>query len=158
MISNNYETIQKSKILAYKIIPKMLLSNNLIYVNGTINGVKTKIIIDTGATSCIISKSFIDKCNLNYLVDDKSTAIIQDTSSINSTIGAIWFLEINLNTNNNNILKIPINAEIINDSKVLSESFELILGINFLKNYKVTINFSSMFLIFSKKNKILFYQ
>ena len=173
----NIDLINQNILMADKIIPEMSISSNLIYIGGKINGINVKIMIDTGATSCVIFKSVVNKCGLNYLIDKSMSVMAQGTHEMKPTLGTIWFLEIDLeiDKNHNHWISVPIGVEVFDDSKtiisneIVSESnnkiedifninhdFELILGMTFLKLYRANIDFSSMTLTLNKNIKIKF--
>jgi len=157
IIEDNYE-------LANEYIPEMLCPTNLIYLNGRINGKTIKIMIDTGASSCICYKSVVDKCGLEYLLDAETTSLISGAHSTKSSLGSLWYFKIELDVGNDNWVGIPINAIVIDDTceeyfNNNEEKFshiDIILGMTFLKSYKVNINFGNMKLTLNDKINIKF--
>ena len=171
--------VEQNIMLANEIIPEMSIQSNLIYLTGKINGFDTKILVDTGASSCIIFKSTVDKCNLSHLIDTSTTVMVQGAHGMKPTLGTIWFMDLDLKISNSSNsdehwVSIPISTEVIDDSEIIktkkimneyenkitnilgvsnkntnkdtdiSHGFELILGMTFLKSYRVNIDFSSM--------------
>ena len=63
--------IQSSFDTAINEIPEMILPQRLISINGNINNISIKILIDTGATTSIIFKHSTNRLNLNYLIDQE---------------------------------------------------------------------------------------
>ena len=106
--------------MADEIIPEMSISSNLIYLKGKLNGINAIIMIDTGATSCVIFKSVVDKCGLNYLIDTSTSVMIQGAHGIKPTLGTIWFVEIELEINQDKYINIPIRVEVIDDSETIT--------------------------------------
>ena len=157
----NDKIIKKNIDMANKFIPQMLKYNDLIFLKGNINGFNINIMVDTGCSSCIILNSIVKKCNISNLIDKSSLLLAQGIHDIKLTLGTIWFLEINLDVEKNNELSIPISVEVIDDFDIqnynLIDNFDLILGISFLKYYKINIDFLSNYLLFNKKTKIKFY-
>ena len=172
IIKQNYE-------LANEFIPEMLFSTDLIKFNGKINGSNVKIMLDTGASSCVIFKSVIEKNDLLYLIDTNSSTIVQGAHSMKSTVGTIWYLEIELEIKDGLYISVPIIADVIDDSdnieanKIIKNysknnsksdnnlvesdnNFGIILGMTFLKSYKVNIDFSSMIVTLNGNIKIKF--
>jgi hypothetical protein len=187
---NDYnEIIEQNILMADKIIPEMSFGQNLIYLNGYLNGHKINLMVDTGASGCVILKSTVEKCGLGYLVDSKSSVMIEGAHGLKSTLGTIWYLEIDLEIDKDKIVSIPITLEVIDDTdtiktkKIIQESnekiakmfdnflspksssnlnsnshdsFEIILGMTFLKSYKADIDFSSMTITLNKNIKLKF--
>jgi hypothetical protein len=141
-------------------------------LDGRIGKNKINIMIDTGASSCVCFKSFVDKCGLEYLLDISTQQLITGAHSTKYSLGKIWYFEIQLNMDNNWI-DIPISAtiidntsdefikdntsdEFIKDNDENINSMDIILGMTFLKSYKANINFSQMILTLNDKIKIKF--
>lgn len=168
---NNLQTIINSNIeLADKYIPEMLLPTNLIYLNGNINNIPIKILVDTGATTNCIFKSKIIEAGLDDLVDKYCKSNIQGINSNDETYGKIWCTEIELENkslNNEKICEIiRLNLQIINDdnynenyNKNYNENykkFDVILGLNFLKSYRANIDFATSTITLNNAIKIKF--
>lgn len=119
---NNFdkEIIKQNILMADEIIPEMSIPSNLINLKGRLNGTNTKIMIDTGASSCVIFKSIVDKCNLNYLVDTNTSVMVQGAHGMKPTLGTIWFIEIELEIGQNNYINIPVSMEVIDDSETIN--------------------------------------
>ena len=126
------EFVKQNIMMADDIIPEMSLSSNLIYLKGKLNGIPIKIMVDTGASSCVIFKSVVEKCGLDYLVDSSTSIMIQGAHGMKPTLGTLWYFEVeidispdknNLSDNKNNkkntSVSIPIGAEIIDDSETI---------------------------------------
>jgi hypothetical protein len=124
--TNNYknefdmEIIKQNILMADEIIPEMSISSNLIYLKGKLNGIDTKIMIDTGASSCVIFKSVVDKCNLEYLIDTSTSVMVEGAHGIKPTLGTIWFVELELEICKNNRVNIPISLEVIDDTETIN--------------------------------------
>lgn len=178
--------LNQNIIMGNEIIPEMQIETDLIYLNGKINGNQIRILLDTGASSCVIFKSLIDKYNLDYLVDKENIAMVQGPNQINKTYGKIWFLDIELEISKNNYISVPIAVNIIDDYEIIQQKkilkdydqnlsnsitnnileynyyddklheFELILGMGFLKSYKANIDFNLMNITLNNNIKIKF--
>ena len=137
----NKKLINQNILMADEIIPEMSLSTNLIYLNGKINGKDIRVMIDTGASSCVIFKSTMEKTGLDYLIDYSSTVLVQGAHGMKPTLGTIWFMELDLEvenkndsgTINKNFVAIPITAEVIDDS-------DSIQATNIIKEHMDKIN------------------
>lgn len=116
------EIIKQNILMANEFISEMLISSNLIYLKGKLNGINARILIDTGATSCIIFKSVVDKYGLNYLIDTSSKVMVQCAHGMKSTLGTICFIEIELEINKDKYISIPISLEVIDDSETINAS------------------------------------
>lgn len=167
LLYHNVDTniIKQNILMANEIIPEMLIPSNLIYLKGKLNGNPLKIMVDTGASSNVIFKSVIDKCDINYLVDDSTSFLIQSAHEIKPTVGTLWYLELEFELEKNKSISVPITATIIDDigniqtksiekqnnnlinsefNNCESHEFDIILGMSFLKSYKANIDFNSM--------------
>jgi hypothetical protein len=111
--------IKQNILMADEIIPEMSVPTDLIYLKGKLNGYPLKIMVDTGATSCVIFKSVIDKCGIEYLVDTSTSVLVQCAHGMKPTIGTLWYVEIELGIGEKNYISIPITAEIIDDSETI---------------------------------------
>jgi hypothetical protein len=160
--SNNEQEnmINKNMELAEKYIPEMLLPQQLIYLNGKINNIQIKILVDTGATINCIFKSKIIEAGLDNIVDKYSKSNIQGINSNNEmTYGKLWYTEIELESksqNNDKIYEIiRLNLQIMDENEN-SKKFDVILGLNFMKSYKANIDFSTNTITFNNTIKINF--
>lgn len=118
----NQEIIKENMLMADEIIPEMTMLTNLIYLKGKLNGIDARIMIDTGATSCVIFKSVVDKCNLGYLIDSSTSVTVQGVHGIKPTLGTIWFVEIEIEIDMNKWVSIPICVEVIDDSEIIKSN------------------------------------
>ena len=180
--SSSKEIIKESILMADEIIPEMSIPSNLIYLNGKINQKNVKVMVDTGASACVMYKSVVDKCELNYLIDTTCTTMIQGAHGVKPSVGMIWFMEIELDIGNEQFVSIPIQVQVIDDSetmeanKVMDKYYkqienlygekivssksdnreDVIFGMTFLKSYGANIDFSTMTLTLNKNLKIKF--
>lgn len=154
--------IEDSYDMADKLIPEMLLPSNLIYLNGKINNIPIKILFDTGASSNCIFKSKIIEAGLDNMVDKTNKAKIQGINSNKETYGKIWYTEIELKLNfeeNENINAIVgLNLMVVDDEKSdkNTNTFDVILGLNFMKSYGTNIDFMTNTITLNNKIKIKF--
>ena len=135
----NQEIIKQNMLMADEFIPEMTIPTNLIYLKGRLNGINTRIMIDTGASSCVIFKSIVDKCGLGYLVDSSTSVMVQGAHGMKPTLGTIWFAEIEIEIDTDKWVSIPISVEVIDDSEtiktkqIIKEHYEKIneiIGVN----------------------------
>lgn len=185
-IYNNFneDIIKENILMADEIIPEMSISSNLIHLKGKLNGIDIKIMVDTGASSCVIFKSTLEKCGLEYLIDTNTSVMVQGAHGIKPSLGTIWYIEVELEICKENMINVPITVEVIDDTesinanKIIQEnydkikknickdddittnknthSFEIILGMSFLKSYRANIDFSTMTITLNKNIKIKF--
>jgi hypothetical protein len=141
----NKEIIKQNILMADEIIPEMTIPTNLIYLKGKLNGIKTNIMIDTGASSCVIFKSVVDKCGLDYLLDSSTSVMVQGAHGTKPTLGTIWFTEIEIEIDFDKWVSIPISIEVIDDSETIKtneiikehhKQINKIIGSNDLDNTK----------------------
>lgn len=113
------QIIKQNILMADEIIPEMSIPANLIYLKGKLNGTPLKIMVDTGAESCVIFNSVIEKCGIEYLVDKSTQVMVQGAHGLKPTIGTLWYLEIDLDIGDKNYVTIPITTEVIDDSETI---------------------------------------
>lgn len=146
--NNNFicqEIIKQNILMADEIIPEMSIRSNLIHLKGRLNGINTRIMIDTGASCCVIFKSVVDKCGLGYLLDSSTSVMVQGAHGMKPTLGTIWFVEIEIEIDKDKWVSIPISVEVIDDSETIKtnqiikehqKQINKIIGINDLDNNK----------------------
>ena len=125
LIQSSYET-------AVNNISNMILPKKLIFINGFINNIPVKVLIDTGATCSIIFRNTINKLNINYLIDN------EEYNNLNGigheiSVGKIWYINMKLNN-----IDYPVSLVVSNNQ---INDFDIIIGINFLETYNSNINF-----------------
>ena len=133
--------------LATSHIPEMLFHSSLIILNGKINSNNIRILLDTGASSCVIFNKTINKLNLSEYIDDRDKIMIRGIGEEKS-VGRLWYIELELD---NYIL--PISATILNSD---IKDFDMILGINFLQTYSANIDFATKTLKLNNEYNIHF--
>jgi len=168
---SNVNIVNANKELAYMQIPEMFFDQNMIFLKGKINGVPLTFMIDTGASICMTYNCVAEKCGLKNFIDSNEIIHIMGAHSVEKTLGKIWYveieLEINLNENQFGIISIPISMEISHDIKHDSNNDEnknntndrnhdVILGMSFLRSYKVNIDFYKRILTLNDNIKISF--
>ena len=136
--SNMNILIQSSFDTAISEIPQMIIPKNLIHINGKINNIPIKILIDTGATTSIIFRHSINRLNINYLIDTEEQTNLNGIGQ-EISIGRLWYIKLDIN----NYLY-PVSL-IVSQNKILD--YDIILGINFLQTYDSIINFKTNQLI-----------
>ncbi len=139
LIQSSFDTVINKK-------PEIILPQNLLYINGIINNIPLKMIIDTAATTSIIFKDTINKLNLHYLIDREEQICLNGIGS-ELSIGRLWYVEIELNK-----YIYPISL-IASNSKILD--YDMIIGINFLKTYQSIIDFKQNCLILDQNHIML---
>jgi hypothetical protein len=159
--SERINIINQNFDLANKNISQMLIPTNLILCDGKINNVQIKILFDTGSTSNFILKTKIQESNLDNLIDETNIIDIQGIyKNINinkqTSCGNLWCIEIEFVLNakndnnekfivkdlNNDNRKINTNFIVIDDAYSNMVDFDVILGLDFIKFYKVNIDFA----------------
>jgi len=162
LTESHEELIEQSYDLADKYIPEMLIPTGLIYLSGKINNVPIKILFDTGASSNCIFRSKIIEAKLEHIVDKKIKTQIQGIHSNKETFGQIWYTEIELDLNSEiketSTAMIGLNLIVIDDEKSdkNSNSFDIILGLNFMKSYRTNIDFMTNTITLNNTIKIKF--
>lgn len=142
--NNINNEIQKTFDLAHEHIPEMLFPTKLITLNGKINNIPIKILIDTGATSNCIYKTKIIQAGLENIIDENAKSVITCIQSNKETFGKIWYTDIELEIitteKNKSYAMLGINLIVIDDENK-ETPFDLILGLNFMKSNKMNIDF-----------------
>jgi len=139
--------IQSSFDTALHKLNNMVLPHKLIKIIGIINNLNVNILIDTGASVSIIFEHTINRLNINYLIDTEEKSCLNGIGS-NISIGRLWYIDLNLDN-----LLYPIS--LVASNTTISD-FDIILGINFLRNYNSSINFNTNQLILNNTHIISF--
>ena len=161
LIDDNYER-------ANDLIPEMLVQSDLIYLKGRLNGLPVNILFDSGCQVSTTFKSIIQKTELEYLVDKKAKTYCAGVSGIVETFGTLWFTELEIEVKTDEFISTPIKLSICDDDdkkkqidendeidenekfiKKEGKSPDILLGIDFMKAYKVIINFNKNTIIFN---------
>ena len=141
--TKKYELIEENYKLAYHNIPQSLFGSKSPYIQIKIGNNYYKTLIDTGAEVSVIPEDIILKENLDFLIDDRYKAKMYGIGNSDS-IGKIHYLEIEYNN-----YKIPISFTVLSKNNKLNN---LILGMNFINNYSININFKKYQLEFENFN------
>ena len=141
-IDKNYlkkNKIALNRIKADELIPELFVPGELIIINGKLLDNPVKIFLDSGASGCCIGKSTVKRCNLIELVDTESIVLIESSTKFDSR-GKIWYVELFIQDNQNNLIPFATTFEVIDD---ISSQFDLILGSNFFRTYNANINYKN---------------
>ena len=114
---------------AYENFPELFVSTQMLYINGKVNNVSSKVFIDTGAQVTVVSKSFAEKASLMKDVDHRVSQVIKGVGSQNS-LGKIWMLE----------LFIQNRCFLL--SAIVLEKFDndILLGLDMMKRHRCVID------------------
>lgn len=144
--------ITKNYNQAEKYIKDMLTPQKLIIVNGRINKIPLRILVNTGSTYNFIYKNKILEASLNNLIDSNLNNNINSNANIN---GTVWYYEIDIELKKNieyiEYATFPIKLIVLEDNKTSTKKttnsyntdFDMILGINFMNYYGIIINFNT---------------
>ena len=147
-IKKNYTKPNKialNRIKADNMIPELFVPGEIIIINGLLNNYSVQILVDTGASSCNITKSCVKACELSDLVDSSNKSSIIGSNGINSSVGKIWYTELYIIDINEEPIKYPIVFDVIEN---ISDDFDIILGSNFLRTFNGNINFNKRVISF----------
>jgi hypothetical protein len=150
-VDSNYKKINEislNRIKADNKIPELFVPGELIIINGSLNNKEIKIFVDTGASFCCITKTAVKKCELLDLVDTSTIFQMKGSSNTTDTYGKIWYNELAIKDINNSYTKFPISFEVIDD---IIDTFDIVLGNNFLRTYNANLNFSNRIISFNTK-------
>lgn len=152
--------IQKTFDLAHENIPEMLFPTQLITLNGKIKNIPIKILIDTGANSNCIYKTKIIQAGLENIIDKNAKNIVSGIQSNKETCGKIWYTDIELEIitaeKNKSYAILGLNLTVIDDENIKETPFDLILGLNFMKSYKMNIDFLTNTITLNENIKLKF--
>ncbi len=158
------KVIEQNYLMANEIIPEMFVSNDLIYLKGKLNKTDVNILVDSGCQTSTVFKSTTDRANLDYIIDKKACTICQGVGGLTKTYGMLWFTEIEIETESDKFVTIPIKLSVVDNTKkndleqeldnikleqnelieLVEEKskLDLLLGIDFMKAYKGIVNFN----------------
>ena len=134
--------------LFYNTIPGFIIPQNLILFDIHINDYKLKAMIDTGSTKSIIFNKTIKKCNLNNIVDRSNLNMLTSANGNIKSTGKIWYLDVLIDK-----YSIPASFDILEKG---IDNFDIILGLDFLTFYNVSIDFKYRKLILDDRCTLLF--
>lgn len=158
--NNINNEIQKTFDCAQEHIPEMLFPTKLIILNGKIKDIPIKILIDTGATNNCMYKTKIFQAGLENTIDKKAKSLLTGIHSNKETCGKIWYtdieLEITTPEKKKSYAMLGINLTVIDDENIKETHFDLILGLNFMKSYKMNIDFLTNTITLNENIKIKF--
>ncbi len=158
------KVIEQNYLMANEIIPEMFVSNDLIYLKGKLNKTDVNILVDSGCQTSTVFKSTTDRANLDYIIDKKACTICQGVGGLTKTYGMLWFTELEIETESDKFVTIPIKLSVVDNTKkndleqeldnikleqnelieLVEEKskLDLLLGIDFMKAYKGIVNFN----------------
>jgi hypothetical protein len=149
----NSKDLELNYLMAVEHLPETIVSSNNIILNGKINANPIKILFDCGAQSSIIFKSVVDKIGLTHLIDKSSKNYGLTINNITKNHGIIWYTELDISIDKD-FITIPTSLNVFDDTDTIKKINELkldftdnfqidvILGIDFMKMYKTTIDFN----------------
>ena len=154
----NNEIILKNYTKADKYIKSMLKPQELIILNGKINNIPMKILVNTGSTYNFIYKNKLLGSKLEKLIDTN----VKNQDITKKVDGSIWFYNIEIELKKNKdyyeYITLPINLIVLSDNNTKTKDieFDMILGMSFMKYYNVIINFNNKTLQINDDIKINF--
>ena len=138
--------IKSNYSLAKLLIPTIFDNKHTAFVNVKIDKINYIALIDTGSSNTFISKNIIEKHKLDNLIDYDEKASVKTLDNKIDTLGRIWFMTINLDTEDTMLSPI-----ILNDDK-----YTIILGYDFLVINKIDIIITNNILRIKNKEIKLF--
>ncbi len=151
-VDKNYKKINLislNRIKADNEIPELFVPGELIIIDGMLNNNAIKIFVDTGASCCCITKSATNKFKLSDLIDKSTIFKIKGSTDSADTYGKIWYNELLIKDINNKYSKFPVSFDVIDD---IIDTFDIVLGNNFLRTYNANINFNNRIISFNTKD------
>ncbi|GMT06030.1 hypothetical protein PENTCL1PPCAC_28204, partial [Pristionchus entomophagus] len=131
---------------AYKQSPEAFLNIHILYVKITINGVSTIALVDTGATSSLLSLSFSKTAHLERSVDTRQPVRVRGIGGTEPTTGTIWICFFVINDTDF-------------DTKLWvweRKTYDVLIGLDFLRRHKCTIDLIRNRLIFNDQMHVSF--
>ncbi len=167
--------IEKNFIKANNLIPEMIVPTDLIYLKGKLGRTTVNILFDSGAQSSTTFKSITDKAGLDDMIDKEAKSYTIGVNNVSISYGTIRYTDLELEIEKDKYVNIPISLNVDDDTEMnkkleeltkddhihgndidssickKKESYEqkidILLGINFMKAYKVKIDFSKRTII-----------
>jgi DNA damage-inducible protein 1 len=125
-------------------IPESFSCVRMIYVKATINNVDVKMFIDSGAQKSIMPKKMSILCNIEHLIDEKCEGEVAGIGSIQSIVGKIHIVDMQLPVNSNDEQKVEISCGFtVLDTGITLENEEIgiIFGLDMLVSYGAQLDF-----------------
>lgn len=131
IIRMNDEMHDYARNIARDTIPKMFEPVKVIIIDGTINNIPIKIMVDTSAKGSFIFSPIVDKLDMVDMIDTRVSGI---GYGIYLSIGRLWMVD----------LKIGGYAYMAKLDVLYEEStlYDVIIGLDFLSMCKANINFA----------------
>jgi hypothetical protein len=124
-----------------------------IFCKAKVNGIKARVLIDTGASKSVLAKSFADKLKkLKHVPDGDNTTSGIGPESVNASFAKLKSLEFK----SLRIKKLVVGtidvSHVVKMYKTLGvKPFDLILGGEVLEKYNAVIDYKKKVMVFSKK-------
>jgi predicted aspartyl protease len=116
-------------------------------INGKINNVPVKILVDTGAQFSTIFNDTINKLDMKDMVDTRGSFTCRGFGTTNS-VGIVWIVELEINGG-----MFPVKSTVL-DMKMLN--FDMMIGMDFLTSYMARFDLASRKLTLNNKYDITF--
>jgi DNA damage-inducible protein 1 len=128
-----YEAIQRRAVEenlanALELTPEAFATVCMLYVDGSINGVKTPIFVDSGAQMSVISEKFAERCNLTRLIDRRHQGVARGVGST-KIVGVVHLAVVTIGG-----LALPMRLTVLEQ-----DSMEFLLGLDQLRKHEMTI-------------------
>lgn len=124
------EIIQTNYLKAYETIPEYFFPKELIYLEGKINNIPRKFLLDTGATVSVMSFQVMEDLNLTNILDRRFSGQMIGVGS-KSIEGKIHYIEILFDFG-----YVPSSFNIIKDINTI------ILGMDFIMSHGMILDFN----------------
>ena len=121
----------------YENYPELLIPTQMLFIEGTINNVKTDIFVDTGAQTTIISQAFAEKADLMQFVDKRHATQIVGVGTQRS-VGKIWKVQ----------LEIKGRYFVLTATILKNFGHDVLLGLDMMKRHHCVIDLSKKILVF----------
>jgi hypothetical protein len=136
--------IDKNLDDALEKIPELFSYVRMIYVKATINNVDVKMLVDSGAQKSIMPKKMSILCNIEHLIDTKCQGEVAGVGSIQSIVGKIHMIDMQLPVNSNDEQKVEISCgfTVLDTGITLeNEDIGIIFGLDMLVSYGAQLDF-----------------
>ena len=127
----NEDLVQLDLVQAYEDVPEFFIPINMLYVSCTINNQLITAFLDTGAQISVMNITTAVKCNLYDRIDTKRKSTLVGVGQQDS-VGTVYNVELIFGA-----CYTPCNFTILRNGP------DIILGLNFMKAHKATIDLAS---------------
>jgi hypothetical protein len=129
----------------YDMAQQSMISPSLLHINGKINDIKFKAMIDTGAQTNIISSNMVKTLKLEHLIDGTIKGVAKGVGSA-TILGNIYNVQLKIND-----IIVKTNFKIL-DTNDTTNNYLVLLGLEFILKHCDGINFTIFMIVLEMNN------